>query len=173
MTKEEAIKVIKSIIDVEQEYGGKDNIDALNMAIQALSQEPTEKPTCDRNICVSNEYNGIGCDKCIVNKAEQEPCADVVSRQLKIGDEIYIRANVNEIRNDYIICENKGGYFGTVREEIRPSVRPQEQTGHWIRISPAGIYECSECGQHVMTSDICAYKFCHGCGCRMESEDKE
>ena len=43
-------------------------------AIQALSQEPTEKPMCDRNICISNEYNGIGCDECIVNKAEQEPC---------------------------------------------------------------------------------------------------
>lgn len=37
---------------------------------------------------------------------------------MKIGDEIYIRANVNEIRKDYIICENAGGYFGTVREEI-------------------------------------------------------
>ena len=42
MTREDAIKVIKSIIDVEQEYGGKDNIDALNMAIQELSQEPTD-----------------------------------------------------------------------------------------------------------------------------------
>ena len=42
MTREDAIKVIKSIIDVEQEYGGKDNIDALNMAIQSLSQEPTD-----------------------------------------------------------------------------------------------------------------------------------
>jgi len=40
----------------------------------ALSQEPTEKPMCDRNICISNEYNGIGCDECIVNKVEQEPC---------------------------------------------------------------------------------------------------
>ena len=44
---------------------------------------------------------------------EQEPCG------LRIGDEVYIRANINEIRNDYIICENAGGYFGTVREEIR------------------------------------------------------
>lgn len=23
--------------------------------------------SCDRNICVSNEYNGIGCDECICN----------------------------------------------------------------------------------------------------------
>ena len=56
------------------------------------------------------------------------------------------------------------------------SVTPQEpRKGHWIRISPAEIYECSECGQNVMTSDICVYKFCHGCGVKMvepqESED--
>lgn len=24
-------------------------------------------PSCDRNICISNEYNGIGCDECICN----------------------------------------------------------------------------------------------------------
>ena len=23
---------------------------------------------CDRNLCTQNEYNGIGCDECIVNK---------------------------------------------------------------------------------------------------------
>lgn len=37
---------------------------------------------------------------------------------MKIGDEIYVRANINEIRKDYVICENAGGYFGTVMEEI-------------------------------------------------------
>lgn len=42
------------------------------------------------------------------------------------------------------------------------------RTGHWKQISPAKIYECSECGQNVMTNDICCYKFCHGCGAAME-----
>jgi len=55
---------------------------------------------------------------------KQRTCEDAVNRELKIGDEIYIRANVNEIRKDYIICENAGGYFGTVREEIKSSVTP-------------------------------------------------
>ena len=40
--------------------------------------------------------------------------------------------------------------------------------GNWKQISPAKIYECSVCGQNVMTSDIDAYKFCHGCGSRMD-----
>ena len=43
--------------------------------------------------------------------------------------------------------------------------------GHWIKISPAGIYECSECGKNVMTSDIEAYKYCHGCGAIMDGEE--
>lgn len=43
--------------------------------------------------------------------------------------------------------------------------------GHWIKISPAGIYECSECQKNVMTSDIEAYVWCHGCGARMDGKD--
>ena len=37
-------------------------------------QEPKIEPKyCDRNICLSNEYNGIGCDECEVTKSHQEP----------------------------------------------------------------------------------------------------
>ena len=43
-----------------------------------------------------------------------------------------------------------------------------QKEGRWKKISPAGIYECTCCGQDVMTSDIECYKFCHGCGARME-----
>ena len=34
----------------------------------------------------------------------------------------------------------------------------------WKKISPAGIYECSECGQTLMTCSIDIYKFCMACG---------
>lgn len=44
----------------------------------------------------------------------------------------------------------------------------ESKRGKWIKISPANIYECSECGKNVMTNDICAYDFCHGCGAEME-----
>ena len=50
-----------------------------------------------------------------------------------------------------------------------PSVKPERPKGKWKKISPANIYECSECGQNVMTNDIDAYSFCHGCGRRMEN----
>ena len=45
----------------------------------------------------------------------------------------------------------------------QPTIEPQRKKGHWIQISPAGIYECSECSKNVMTGDISAYDFCHGC----------
>ena len=49
-------------------------------------------------------------------------------------------------------------------EQARPN-------GKWKRISPAGIYECTNCNQIIMTSDIDCYKYCHGCGVRMEGEE--
>lgn len=49
-----------------------------------------------------------------------------------------------------------------------PSAEPK-----WLKISPAGIYECSECHQNVMTGDIEEYHFCHHCGARMDAERNE
>ena len=39
---------------------------------------------------------------------------------MKIGDEVYIHGYIDEIRKDTVIIQNKGGYFGTVEEEIIP-----------------------------------------------------
>lgn len=47
--------------------------------------------------------------------------------------------------------------------------RPQ---GEWIKISPANIYECSECHQVVMTPDIKCYLYCHQCGTEMRVKDE-
>jgi hypothetical protein len=76
-------------------------------------------------------------------------CDDLISRQAAI---------------DALDCING------VEEVLKslPSAEPERKTGKWLKISPAGIYECSECGQAVMTGDIEAYKFCHGCGAKME-----
>lgn len=53
-----------------------------------------------------------------------------------------------------------------------PTIEPRKK-GHWIKISPANIYECSECGKNVMTGDISAYDFCHGCGADMREDAEE
>lgn len=65
-------------------------------------------------------------------------------------------------------------FGGEHREFIELAIKALEQepkTGRWVKISPADIYECSTCGQNVMTQDIKAYKLCHGCGAKMEGEE--
>ena len=37
-----------------------------------LSDNPKEPKYCDRNVCIQNEYNGIGCDGCIYRPTESE-----------------------------------------------------------------------------------------------------
>lgn len=54
---------------------------------------------------------------------------------------------------------------------IRVSEVRENRHGQWKMISPARIYECSECGQNVMTNDIESYKYCHGCGADMREEE--
>ena len=87
-----------------------------------------------------------------------------------LGVDYISRQAVLELIADYDLS------MGQVVKGIHalPSVTPQEpKTGHWIKISPANIYECSECGQNVMTQDICAYKFCHGCGAKMAETEAD
>ena len=46
---------------------------------------------------------------------------------MKIGDRIYVRGYIDEIRKDTVIVRNDGGYFGTVLSEVTgelPSARP-------------------------------------------------
>ena len=38
------------------------------------------------------------------------------------------------------------------------------------KISPTNIYSCTNCGRFVMTPDIDVYRWCHGCGAKMEVE---
>jgi hypothetical protein len=40
---------------------------------------------------------------------------------MKIGDEVFVHGYVDEIREGHVIIRNDGGYFGTVRSEIRPN----------------------------------------------------
>ena len=42
---------------------------------------------------------------------------------MRIGEEVRVRGIVDEIRKDIVIIKNKGGYFGTVPEEIEETER--------------------------------------------------
>ncbi len=66
--------------------------------------------------------------------------------------------------------EEREGYKMLVDIEIIREALVNQKTGHWKKISPAGIMECSVCGGNVLTSDIEAYKYCHHCGAKMEGD---
>lgn len=73
--------------------------------------------------------------------------------------------------NDMPFCDWKPNVVD-ICEAINDVQTIEPRKGKWIKISPAGIYECSECGQNVMTSDIDVYRWCHGCGAKMEEGDE-
>jgi hypothetical protein len=94
----------------------------------------------------------------------QQPCEDCINREEAL--------NVVHKYFEHYLKLNDDICLDGLRS--LPSVTPKEKTGHWMKISPADIFECSKCGQNVMTSDICAYKFCHGCGAKMvEPQESE
>lgn len=71
MTDQEAIEILKlyrkRLTDSVSNQLDKD-IEAFNVAIKSLGNRIDDKLTCDRNICLKNEYNNIGCEDCVVTK---------------------------------------------------------------------------------------------------------
>ena len=100
-----------------------------------------------------------------IKALEQEPCEGAISRQAAIEKIHWLGLdNDTAIKCDLAI------------RALSPVNTQEPKTGRWKQISPARIYECDICGQNVMTDNIRAYRYCHGCGAKMiephESEDK-
>lgn len=175
MTREEAIEVIKAYRDklthsVSNQLDG--DIEAFNMAIEALKQEP-----CDDAIS-RQAVVGYLCTHCPDDAECFNDCDDIKnikalpsinSQEPKTEKVIKMRDATPEERESiekYVksISKLTGVNFWDLEQE--------PETGRWKRIG-YDIYECSICGQDVMTSDICAYRHCHCCGTKMKSEVTE
>lgn len=74
----------------------------------------------------------------------------------KIGDRIFVRGYIDEIRKDTVIVRNDGGYFGTTWNEVTPSAQPE-------------IIHCKECKYGVQDEDKRWY--CRGLGCQVGEAD--
>ena len=83
--------------------------------------------------------------------------------------EIYERYEL-EYENAEDIHREKEQAYMQGYEDACKKYRQEPKIGQWMRINYSYVFECSECGQNVMASDICAYRYCHGCGVKMESE---
>ena len=170
MTREEAIKLaIKACEEtwnektckqirkaLEQEPCDKyiNEIDHLRKYISKLETQIVEQEPkyCDRNICVSNEYNGIGCDECEVTKS-QEPSGDLIRRQV-----------------EFDLCNMRDKY--KVKNVI--TVNPQEpKTGHWINyccaVTNERWYACSRCRSEVKLKT----DYCPNCYVKMVDADED
>ena len=133
---------------------------ALDVAFKAMEQALEQEPAyCDRNICLRNEYNGIGCDECEVTKS-QEPCEDAISRQAVL-------------EMAYDMSEIDGEHFTEPHmvvdvEDIQKlsSVRPQEpKIGQWkMMYEPKNMAVCSECGKCAYLYNGRTSTWCPHCG---------
>lgn len=111
--------------------------------------------------CISHNCENCGLNYEQGNMGEQIEALDMAIKSLQQPNPY---ETVRPIRPDalYQIIDEKEG---TV------TLAPIKHK--WKKISPAGIYECSRCGQNVMTDDIDCYKFCHGCGVDMRGDEND
>ena len=185
MTREEAIAELNTFkIGAKSELGEN----ALDMAIKALEQEPKY---CDRNICIRNEHNGIGCGECEVTKS-QEPCDDVISRQavLDLCDMQYKYKIPYEYDDGdkHIKGYNEGRIINVTKlKKLQTVVTPQPKTGHWSRKTKVDAYDiagvktwgikcqCDRCDfTTIVIEDFGYYKYCPNCGAKMvEPQESE
>ena len=103
----------------------------------------------------------------LLDKLEQEPFEDAISRQAAID------AIDNMVRRKFGI----GCDLGEITLENLPSVST-EKTGHWIEqdgYDGDTYYDCSECGESFCLIDGTPtdnlYNYCPNCGAKMEVEE--
>ena len=58
---------------------------------------------------------------------------------MKIGDRVFVRGYIDEIRKDTVIIRNAGGYFGTIPSEVITGELPSAQPE---------IVRCKDCLMH-------------------------
>ena len=171
MTREEAIDIIR------QYECCKEHIEACEMAISALEQQPCERFEwgIDGNVYKITKAKD-GKEIC------QQVCKDAVSRKLAISaiKNLYPdipRVDFNGAKRkwaekyaQYIECER-------IIEQL-PSVTVR-QTGEWIDQYNDGNWHCSKCGAIVEKDEQINHNwyFCYHCGAKMiepqEGEDQE
>lgn len=100
---------------------------------------------------------------------------------MKIGDRVFVRGYIDEIRKDTVIIRNAGGYFGTIPSEVitgeLPSAQPERKKGEWLPqdhnkrtgyVTTTVYYypKCSECG-HTGNYGM---NYCPSCGADMRGK---
>lgn len=160
MTRDEAISIMNVIVHMLEPQYDTDRIEeAVEMAIKALKQQPTD--AVDRVTIKEYLYSlGMGI---------KVTATDAVDRQ--------------EAINAAIEGADKwdGGYNNErekcIREEIAklPSVTPQPKVGKWIYRKEEDSYRCSLCTYPCHKDNLGAIPtmYCAGCGAYMQEVQNE
>ena len=179
MTREEAIKAIQDFRNDYDSNGSGYLDDALDMAIQALSQEPCPYSTKD-GYC---QYDDIA----ETIPTEQEPCEDAVSRDavqkeincwIGSGEYRYAMSErfiIDRINNLPPVTQKSDNKYRKEAKRWKNKWLKSQKSGKWQRVSiekyiqhAMAYYVCSECGGQAIGEP----KFCPNCGARMESEEQ-
>lgn len=77
---------------------------------------------------------------------------------MKIGDEVFVHGFVDEIRVDQVIINNRGGYFGTLPDELRTIVQCKDCKHAYKRkpINKTAVL-CELFGAGMKDNDFCSY----------------
>ena len=188
MTREEAIKGLKSLVEVRRKYCDmqtmKDEIECLDMAIKALEQEPCDDAINRQAVLAAMQKNhrsgGRDIDgdyiegnyrECLYDDIISLPsvtsgstsCDDAISRQMVLDKAVY--------------TETEEGWSGRTVDvkdiEALPPVAPQQKIGKWIIVDDCEhfIAKCSECGRIEDSRMINKYPYCH-CGAKMQEVEE-
>jgi hypothetical protein len=94
---------------------------------------------------------------------------------MKIGDRVFVRGYIDEIRKDTVIIRNAGGYFGTIPSEVITGELPSAQPEHKDAIEKAVAVEaiCDELMSRFDISATYAYEVAETAVNRIEMMAKE
>lgn len=149
MTKEEAIKRLKSFVEVRRKYFDmqtmKDEIECLDMAIKALEEQ----------------------------SSENEQIIRIKKGTLKAKTGRYVIYDVEWLKEHFNTTEAK--IYGQPQSEKRTEERTEthecdciSRKGHWIEHKHGAIehIECSECRCWFLRKDLIRNSYCPNCGSR-------
>ena len=93
---------------------------------------------------------------------------------MKIGDRIFVRGYIDEIRKDTVIVRNDGGYFGTIPSEVITGELPSAQP-EIMRCKDCKWFGDIGCARHygrILTWKDCPYTCEYATAMRCSTEAK-
>ncbi len=120
----------------------RNHIEVLKERLTALEQE---QKYCDRNICTSNEYNGIRCEECEVAKSQEHLVNESGNLVKDLVKDAISRQAVLQIFNEWFACCDIADKKASPKNKIK-ALSPVTPI-HRDRTVQDFADKCRECGK--------------------------